>query len=244
MKSVVIIPARFKSSRFPGKPLIDLRGKSMIQRTWERCNLAVPAEDIYVATDDNRIADHCEERGIQSVMTSSNCLTGTDRVWEAANQIPADIYLDVQGDEPIIDPKDILAVLEAAKKYPGDIVNGMCPIDNEEEFFSPMIPKVIARPDGRLMYMSRAPIPSNKDHRFVTAKRQVCVMAFTKEALDQFTSVSAKTPIEQIEDLEVLRFLELGFDVRMVDVSSSSIAVDTPEDVTRVERALEERGVE
>ncbi len=237
-KAVIIIPARYASSRFPGKPLIDIRGKSLIQRTWERCRLVMDERLIYVATDDQRIADHCNERSIQNVMTSSECLTGTDRVQQAAQRIEADIYVDVQGDEPLIDPNDIKAVLEEAKRNPDAIVNAMCPITDEADFRSPMIPKVMARPDGRLLYMSRAATPSNKEHGFVRAMRQVCVSSFNRKALDAFVSVSRKTPLEAIEDLEMLRFLELGFDVRMVEVSAASIAVDTPEDVAKVEAVL------
>jgi len=240
MKPVIIIPARYASSRFPGKPLVEIAGKSLIKRTWERCKLVLNEDDIYVATDDDRIKDHCVENSIQHVMTSSDCLTGTDRVKEASDQIDADIYLDVQGDEPLINPDDITAVMNTAKNAPGTIVNGMCKITNEAEFRNPMIPKVLAAPDGRLLYMSRAPVPSNKNREFHGAMRQVCVMAFDKNALRAFTSTKRKTPLEAVEDLEVLRFLEMGFDVKMVEVSSQSIAVDTPEDVAKVEAILNE----
>lgn len=242
MKAVIVIPARYKSSRFPGKPLVDIRGKSLIQRTWERCTLAMPEESIYVATDDKRIQDHCRERGIQTVMTGAECLTGTDRVHQAAEQIQADIYVNVQGDEPLIDPGDITAVLEEAKRHPGSIINAMCPITDEADFRSPMIPKVVTRLDGRLLYFSRAPIPTNKEHGFVGAMRQVCVNAYDKAALDAFVSVTSKTPLEAVEDLELNRFLELGYEVRMIRVSANSIAVDTPADVAKVEAVLIERG--
>jgi 3-deoxy-manno-octulosonate cytidylyltransferase (CMP-KDO synthetase) len=238
MKSVVIIPARYASSRFPGKPLVDIRGKSLIRRTWERCRLVLADTDIFVATDDSRIAEHCVENGMQHIMTSSDCLTGTDRVKEASDQIDADIYLDVQGDEPLINPDDITAIMIVAENSPGAVINGMCKIEDEAEFRSPMIPKVLAAPDGRLLYMSRAPVPSNKSNEFRGAMRQVCVMAFDKNALDAFSSVKEKTPLEAIEDLEVLRFLEMGFDVKMVEVTSQSIAVDSPEDVIKVEAVL------
>jgi 3-deoxy-manno-octulosonate cytidylyltransferase (CMP-KDO synthetase) len=114
MKTVIIIPARNASSRFPGKPLMDIKGKSLVRRTWGRCRLALEEKNIYVATDDSRIADHCAEQGILHIMTSADCLTGTDRVKEASDQINADIYLDVQGDEPLINPDDIVTVMQAA----------------------------------------------------------------------------------------------------------------------------------
>lgn len=243
MKTVIIIPARYKSSRFPGKPLAEILGKSLIRRTWERCCLALPAPAVWVATDDERIAGHCRGFGAQVVMTRDDCLTGTDRVHDAAGQIEADLYLDVQGDEPLIEPADILAVKAFALAHPGSVVNAMTPITDEAEWRSPMIPKMLAAPDGRLLYMSRAPVPSNKEDAFQGAMRQVCVMAFDKQALDAFTSVTAKTPLEAIEDLELLRFLEMGIEVRMVRVSECSIAVDLPEDIAKVEAALDARGL-
>jgi 3-deoxy-manno-octulosonate cytidylyltransferase (CMP-KDO synthetase) len=236
--AVIIIPARFQSNRFPGKPLAIIAGREMILRVWGRCCLAVPACDIYVATDDERIRACCAAAGVQTIMTSSDCLTGTDRVYEASLQIKADVYLNVQGDEPLLDPHDILAVIDAAKKNPGVILNAMAPIREEADFRSNTVPKVVVRPDGRLLYMSRAPIPTNKQHDFVSAMKQVCIYGFTAEALAQFSACRKKTPLEEIEDIEILRFLELGFDVQMITVSESAIAVDVPSDVFRVESAL------
>lgn len=210
----------------------------MIARVWDQCCKAVCAEQVYVATDDDRIADHCRGEGIQIVMTPDDCLTGTDRVQNAATRIDADIYINVQGDEPMILPDDINAVIAAAEASPGPIINAMCPIETEEDFRSTTVPKVVARPDGRLMYMSRAPIPTDKAHGFQGAMKQVCIYAFTREALNAFAARDTKTPLEAIEDIEILRFLELGFEVEMIEVSGASIAVDVPEDVARVERAL------
>lgn len=238
MRTVVIIPARYQSSRFPGKPLTSILGREMILRVWDRCCLAMPASDVYVATDDERIRDCCVAAGVQVLMTGSECLTGTDRVYEASLQVAADLYLNVQGDEPLLDPQDILAVIDAAKKNPGTILNAMAPIREESDFRSNTVPKVVARPDGRLLYMSRAPIPTNKQHDFVSAMKQVCIYGFTAEALNAFASRASKTPLEEIEDIEILRFLELGFDVQMITVSESAIAVDVPADVERVEQAL------
>ncbi len=238
MKFVIIIPARYRSSRFPGKPLVNICGKSLVRRVWDSCVQALPEQDVYVATDDERIALHCTEQGINVLMTGPDCLTGTDRVYEAALQVDADVYINVQGDEPMINPSDILTVMEAAGSSPGVIVNAMCPIDLESDFYNPFVPKVVARPDGRLLYMSRAAIPSTKSHGFVAARKQVCIYGFTKQALAVFYSHKSKTPLEEIEDIEILRFIELGFEVKMVTVSSASLAVDIPEDIARIEAAL------
>jgi 3-deoxy-manno-octulosonate cytidylyltransferase (CMP-KDO synthetase) len=240
-KFVIIIPARFKSSRFPGKPLIDLCGKSMINRVWERCCLALPKQLVYVATDDGKIAKHCEDLGIQVIMTPARCLTGTDRVYEASKKVEAEIYINVQGDEPLIDPEDIRKVIETSNCYPNNVVNAMCTINNEKDFYSSTVPKVVTRPDGRLLYMSRAAIPTNKSLEFTLAKKQVCIYAFPKNSLEKFTSVESKTSLEEIEDIEILRFLELGYEVNMIEVSTSSVAIDIPSDVIRVEAILNEQ---
>ncbi len=238
LKFVNIIPARYKSSRFPGKPLVQIKGKSLIQRVWEKCCLAMSSSDVYIATDDKRIQQHCEELGMQVVMTSENCLTGTDRVFEASQQVGADIYINVQGDEPLIDPNDITQVMQESSRVPLSIVNAMCPIQKEADFRSLSIPKVVTRMDGRLLYMSRAAIPTTKESHYITANKQVCIYAFPKKCLADFVSVVKKTPMEVIEDIEILRFLELGYEVNMINVSSASIAVDFPEDVKKVENAL------
>ena len=239
MKSIIVIPARMQSSRLPGKPLIDIAGKTLIQRTYERCIMAVPKEQIYVATDNVEIFKHCKQRNMQVVMTSENCLTGTDRVAEVAEQIEANYYINVQGDEPLMNPQDILDTIKAAEKYTGEIINGYAPI-NEEDYQNLTVPKVVIRPDGRLLYMSRSPIPGNKNGSFQKAWRQVCVYAFPKIALQTFIKEGEKTPLEAQEDIEILRFLELGYEVRMIPLSVDSIAVDVPEDVERVKQKLKE----
>jgi 3-deoxy-manno-octulosonate cytidylyltransferase (CMP-KDO synthetase) len=244
MKIVLVIPARYQSSRLPGKPLIPLVGISMIRRTFHRCAEVFPREHIYVATDDQRVFDHCREANINVLMTPQSCMTGTDRVACVAREISADVYVNVQGDEPVAEPDDISAVIEAARAYPGEIINGYCPIETEALFRSPTVPKVVTREDGRLLYMSRSPIPTDKAHGFLVARRQVCIYAFPRAALFRFAASTAKTPLEQIEDIEILRFLETGYEVRMIPLSSRSVAVDTPDDVARAEAAIIAYGLE
>lgn len=235
---VVVIPARFKSQRLPGKPLIDLNGKSLLLRTYEQTCLAISKELIYVATDDERIYNHCLEHKIQVVMTSADCLTGTDRIAEFSKIIKAKTYINVQGDEPLMNPNDIRRIITTCNSYPEDIINGFAPINSEEQYRSLTIPKVVFRPDKRLLYMSRSPIPGNKKDIFQKSWRQICVYAFPKEALHKFAEQGQKTNLEQEEDIEILRFLELGYDVRMVELSSDSVAVDTPGDVEKVRSLL------
>ena len=167
-------------------------------------------------------------------MTSSNCMTGTDRLAETNEQLNLDFVINVQGDEPLIDPDDICKVIEAYKKEPSTIVNAMCKISDEEEFHSLTVPKVVVSETSKLLYMSRSPIPISKNAEFFIANKQVCIYAFSKGHLEFFASHSAKTKLEQVEDIEILRFLENDIPVRMVNVSSSSIAVDVPSDVKKV----------
>ena len=243
MNVAVIIPARHASSRLPGKPLVSLCGVPMVVRTWQRCASAIDPSRVYVATDDERIRDTCTQHGIQVLMTSSECLTGTDRVAEAATQLNADVLINVQGDEPLFDPADLHLLLAGIARHPGEILNGYCAITDADSFFRRSIPKVVFRQDGRLLYMSRSGIPGTKEGHFSKGWRQVCAYAFPRTALEAFVSRTTKTPLESDEDIEILRFLELGFEVRMLEMSSQSIAVDLPEDVLRAEAAIRERGL-
>ena len=240
MNTKIIIPARYKSSRFPGKSLVDLRGKSLIERVWERCCLALPKEDVFVATEDDSIREHCEERGIQVIMTTDKCLTGTDRVYEASLNIDADLIVNVQGDEPLVSPDDILKVINTYRENPTYVCCGMCPISFEDDFRSSSVPKVVTKDNGDLLYMSRAAIPTNKQLGFEKAMKQVCIYAFPQKALKDFGQSKEKSRLEQIEDIEILRFFELGYNIKMVETSQSSIAVDYPKDVERVVKAIEE----
>ncbi|MFV3306297.1 3-deoxy-manno-octulosonate cytidylyltransferase [Pseudomonas sp. NY15181] len=239
----VIIPARYQSSRLPGKPLVLLEGVPMIVRTYRQCLKVCPAERIHVATDDQRIRDVCEQHGISVLMTSSQCLTGTDRLAECARQLPAEVFINVQGDEPVFNPEDLRRMIDACSTWPGEVLNGYCAIEEEAQFRSTSTPKVVLRPDGRLLYMSRTTIPGTKSNEFVRGWRQVCLYAFPREALAAFAACQSKTPLESLEDIEILRFLELGWEVRMLELSQDSIAVDNPEDVATAEAAVRARGL-
>ncbi len=241
MKYLIVIPARLKSTRLPNKPLIKIKGKEILLRTYERCLQAVnDPKKIIVATDHQSIVAFCQEKNINVIMTSEQCLTGTDRVCEVAKKINADTYINVQGDEPIIDPEDLKKVIEIVEKDPKKVYNGYAEIKTKHNYFSPNIPKVIFHPTTKeLMYMSRAAIPANKSFTFEKAWKQVCIYAFPKDSLVAFSATN-KTPLEAIEDIEVLRFLELGYTVQMISLSGNGIAVDVPEDIKKVEAYLDE----
>lgn len=240
MKSyVVLIPARLASTRLLNKPLIDIAGKSLLERTWRQVIKAVPEAKVFVLTDDELIVNHCCQRGIQVVLTSKECTTGTDRVAEFALSNHYDYYINVQGDEPLMNPEDIKKVISEIEYTNEDIINGYAEIDTTEDYKSLTIPKVVFRPDGRLLYMSRASIPGNKSDAFIKGYKQVCIYAYPKKALIEFSRNNKKTFLENLEDIEVLRFLEMGYEVKMIELSKDSIAVDVPSDIDRVIKRLE-----
>ena len=232
---LVVIPARFQSTRFPGKPLADLGGSPLIEHVWRRCCEAVDVADVVIATDDDRIGAVASEFGAIVEMTSSACLTGTDRVAEVAARRDADWYINVQGDEPFVEPAAIETVIRAAGEADAEIVaiNTMCVIREEAEFRSATVPKPVTDLHGRLLYMSRAAIPTDKGLGFRSAFRQVGLYAFRSSALDLYQPGAQKSPLEGVEDIEILRLLEAGLRVQMVEVPASGIAVDTLDDLER-----------
>ncbi|MBZ9610325.1 3-deoxy-manno-octulosonate cytidylyltransferase [Rheinheimera maricola] len=240
MRAVVLIPARYASSRYPGKPLVPLLGKPMVLWVAELSAKAVGKDNVYVATEDSRIADVVTAAGYNAVMTTDSCLTGTDRLAEAALQVKADIYINVQGDEPIINPEDIRKAIDIKKHDMSAIVNGFCWISESENPESVNIPKVITREDNTLVYMSRKALPGFKDDKCAPKryKKQVCIYAFTAEELAAFKAFCRKSELEFSEDIEILRFLELGKTIRMYETQPGSLAVDVPDDVAPVEAAL------
>jgi 3-deoxy-manno-octulosonate cytidylyltransferase (CMP-KDO synthetase) len=234
MKYAVVIPARYQSGRFPGKPLIDLLGKPMIQHVWELCCKAVGSEHVYIATDSELIKNKAEYFGAKVIMTSDTCMTGTDRLAEANKTLDCDFIINVQGDEPLIKPADINTLIQAYLATPHTVINAMCAIKDEAEFRSFNVPKVVTSKSGRLLYMSRSPIPITKSNDYHFGYKQVCIYVFSKVHLEFFSLHTEKTPTEQVEDIEILRFLENDIQVQMIEVKTSSAAVDVPADVAKV----------
>lgn len=237
---LVVIPARLDSTRLPRKPMVSILGKTLIQRTCEQVEKAVSRENFVVATDSLEIFAHIEGLGYRAMMTSDKCLTGTDRVAEIASATEYDYYINVQGDEPLVNPEDIIKVISKIMEFPGEVINGYAAILEEDLYRSRSIPKVVFRPDGRLLYMSRTSIPGSKVDNFQKAWRQICIYSFPRNLLCEFAAMKKKTILEEIEDIEILRFMEMGYEVRMVSLSDISIAVDNPEDVDKVIKRLNE----
>ena len=243
-KSVsIVIPARYKSSRFPGKPIVDIDGTPMIIRVADIASQVVPKENIYIATEDERIAKVVDDYDYKVILTSDNCLTGTDRVCEAAQEINSDIIINIQGDEPLLDPDDIQKVIDEKLKYPDSIINCMSRFDSTEAT-NRNIPKVVSNFNNNLVYMSRSAIPGTKEGHSKLVHKQICIYAFTKDELDKFYQYGlkhGKTPLEWSEDIEILRFIELGINIRMIETFGTTQAVDIPEDVDKVLEILNER---
>lgn len=240
MKVVGIIPARYKSSRFEGKPLALILGKPMIIYVCEIVSKALGIENTYVATDDNQIYNCVVEHGFKAVMTPDNCLTGTDRLYEAAKQIDADIYVNIQGDEPMLDPNDIVNIVNIKLKNPNFVINGMAKLTDKEDPNDINIPKVLTNNKNELIYMSRLAIPGIKDSKKGKPDyyKQVCIYAFTFDDLQKYANTNQKAYYETFEDIEILRFFDLNKRILMVETSAVSLAVDRPEDIIKVENAM------
>tara|TARA_Y100000593_G_scaffold24469_1_gene48801 strand:- start:2155 stop:2946 length:792 start_codon:yes stop_codon:yes gene_type:complete len=238
-KVAVVIPSRYKSSRFPGKPLVDILGKPMVVRVADLSAKAVGEENVYVATDDIRIKKVVEEHGYNVIYTSEECLTGTDRVAEASFKIDADVIVNVQGDEALLDPDDIIKAVECKINNDNCVVTCMAKLTSSEKPEDLKTCKVVTNLNGDLMYVSRNAIPSSKTGIVKSAHKQICIYAFNKKQLKDYYDIgkdNGKTPVEASEDIEIIRFLEMGVRVKMVEVEGGTLAVDFPEDVKEVEK--------
>jgi len=242
--AVAVIPARFASSRYPGKPLVPLLGRPMLLWVADICAEALGATRVVIATDDERIRDVVTAAGFRVEMTSDRALTGTDRIAEVAGRLDAQVILNVQGDEPLIDPDDLLRIAAAKIREPDAIINGYHPLGPDEDPSNPNLPKVVIDRDERLLYMTRSVVPGTKSggtSADATYLKQVCIYGYSAEDLQLFAAQPHKTPLEAVEDIEILRFLELGRTVRMVRTSTARRAGDAPADGAGVEAALRTR---
>lgn len=241
MKIVGIIPARYESTRFPGKPLALICGKPMIYWVYQQVLKVEGLDDVMVATDSGKIQAECEKYGIKVVMTSSTHETGTDRLGEVAKKIEADLYINIQGDEPMIEPDTIQSVIDYFKKNPETkIINTKTLLRSDDDVNSNTIVKVVSADNGDGLYLSRAPIPYPKKGQAVEYYKHLGLYGISRDAL-LFFSGAERTTIEKIEDIEMMRFLENGYRIKFITVKSSTIGVDRPEDIEKVEKALKEK---
>ncbi|HEV2297596.1 MAG TPA: 3-deoxy-manno-octulosonate cytidylyltransferase [Candidatus Acidoferrales bacterium] len=242
----LVIPARYGSSRFPGKPLASIAGRPMIQHVVERARQARRVSRVIVATDDERTRAAVTSFGGEAVMTRHDHRSGTERIAEVAIHNPAEIYINVQGDEPLITPEVIDAAVEAISSGAEIQVATLCvPIAQPSEIMDPNIVKVVADFDGNALYFSRAPIPWVRDASKPVAARHfkhIGIYAFRRDALLEFPTLPPGE-LEHLEQLEQLRWLENGYRIRVGECEYSGIAVDVPSDVARVEEILRAKSV-
>ncbi len=243
MKCIGIIPARYQSSRFPGKPLVEIKGKTMIQRTWEQGKKAL--DDVVVATDDERIKNIVDSFGGIAVMTSVNHQSGTERCAEAAVIISSttginyDVVINIQGDEPFINPEQINLLVGCFDETRVKIATLIKRIDSSADIFNPNLPKVIYNKEGYAIYFSRSPIPyiRGKDkeewihsHSFF---RHIGMYAYRVEVLTEISRLKASS-LEVAESLEQNRWLENGYPIKIKETNFDTISVDTPEDLGNI----------
>lgn len=242
-----VIPARYASTRLPGKPLADIAGKPLIRWVWEACKKCETLDRIIIATDDSRISEACDAMGAEWAMTSVDCPSGSDRIYEAVNGLEFDVVVNIQGDEPLIDPKIIDRCVSAIlSDDQAGVCSAMIPFQPGEDYTRPDMVKVVTDANGYAMFFSRAPIP---DVRRLSGEelaaaplpmKHVGIYVYRKTALEQFVLMQP-SKYELIEKLEQLRVLESGIRIRMVEIDSPAIGVDTPEDLEHVRRILSER---
>ncbi len=240
MRITAIIPARFASSRFPGKPLQLILGKTMIERVYRQVVRTPSVNRVIVATDDLRILQAVRDFGGEAVMTRTDHATGTDRLAEVASSLEADLIVNIQGDEPLIDPRMIesaIAPLMADSRIPMGTLKTA--IDNQQEFQDPNVVKVVTDQNGFALYFSRSPIPHDRDSElsFVNAYKHIGLYVYQRKFLLKYASLPP-TRLETLEKLEQLRVLEHGYRIHVAETDMISIGVDVPDDVFRVERQL------
>jgi 3-deoxy-manno-octulosonate cytidylyltransferase (CMP-KDO synthetase) len=252
--TTVIIPSRYASERLPAKPLAMIRGKTLVERVYRQCSLAKGVDRIYVATDHEEIAREVERFGGTVAMTSPDCASGTDRVAQAAERlgITDGVVINVQGDEPLIDPAVITSLASLMQKNPDvQIATPVSRLTRSEDLMNPNVVKVVMNEHWDALYFSRQAIPYLRDigaqaiDRWVVAHsffKHIGVYAYRIKALKQFVAMK-ESPLERAERLEQLRLLEAGIPIRCVEVEYESVAVDTPEDIRKVESLIAERGL-
>lgn len=245
MKIIGIIPARYASSRFPGKPLADIGGQSMVMRVVQQARKCLLLQDVVVATDDERIHRHVEEQGGKSVMTSSSHPSGTDRCLEALEMLDAaaDVVLNIQGDEPFVDPGQLESLCMLMHRKGAEIATLSKRITDSETLFDPNKVKVVFNEVGRAIYFSRFPIPFRKNvdqEKWLDAGsyyKHLGLYAYRTDVLRRICALPP-SPLELAESLEQLRWLEAGYHIQVGPTEVESPAIDTPEDLERVRRSI------
>lgn len=246
MKAVGVIPARWGSTRFPGKSLADIAGKPLVCRVVESARKAAKLADVIVATDDRRIAEAVSLSGVRAVMTKEDHQSGTDRIAEAVEGISADIVVNIQGDEPLIDPALIDRLVEKLEESPAwDMATAAAPVRDEDTLLKPQVVKVVCDAGGGALYFSRSVIPFVRDgspgDNIQLYRRHIGIYAYRKEFLARMVA-HAPCELELAEKLEQLRAMYIGGRIAVVETEEAGGGVDTPADVEAVVEELRRRG--
>lgn len=235
-----VIPARLASTRLPRKVLREIAGKPLIVHVFEAARRAPDLADVLVATDSQEVAAACARFGAPAVMTSPDHRSGTDRVWEVAQSRAADVYVNVQGDEPLITPGHIQRLVAPFRERPDTRVSTLKIRLRPDEVENPNVNKVVCAADGRALYFSKYPVPYDRDGGGAARFKHVGLYAYTRAALDAFHRLPP-SPLEMTEKLEQLRFLEHGIPIVVVETDEPTIGVDTEADLRAVEARLASR---
>ena len=243
MKTICIIPARFNSSRFPGKLLAKADGKTVLQRTYECALQSKMIDELFVATDSDQIADHVNGFGGKVLRTSSSCQNGTERIAEALQKNihlqQASMVINLQGDHPCTSPKTIDGIINILSEDPeAQISTAVRPLRNWEDYQSPHVVKCVFDQNGRALYFSRSPIPYfKKELEKPLGFQHIGIYGYKTSFLLKIASLK-DTDLQRSEDLEQLRFLELGYKIRVAVVEDEALGIDTPQDLVKLEKWL------
>jgi len=248
-KAIVVIPVRLASTRLPNKPLVDIAGQPMLQHVYQRCLQAKKIDEVHVATDTTEIAQLVESWGGTAWMTDESCQSGTERIVSIIHKLDAEIIINVQGDEPLLEPQvidDMVIAFKTTKPMP-DIVTPACQI-KPEDIFNPNVVKMVTQHDGYALYFSRNPIPYVRDvendaqwQQKATFLGHLGMYGYRRHVLEQYNTLP-ESPLEHIERLEQLRFLQAGLGIYTYPTEYSHISVDTPDDLAKVRAIFAQRG--
>lgn len=241
MSIIAVIPSRYASTRLPGKPLVDICGKPMVQHVYEHVRQVSLFDEVLVATDDERIVRTVTAFGGKACMTSPDCSSGSDRLIEVASSHPADIYVNVQGDEPLVEPSSIEKLAEVMLENPDIQMGTLCYPVSEQQAQNPNLVKVVRAHNGNALYFSRSPIPFPRSGGIASSYfGHLGIYAYRREFLMNFGNLPWSS-LENTEKLEQLRVLQAGIAIRVLEVEPSGPGVDTPEDLEEVRRIFMER---
>lgn len=237
MKVIGVIPARYGSTRFPGKPLAKILNKPMIQHVYEQVSKSKELDTVVVATDHEEIKVAVEGFGGQAVLTSNDHETGSDRIAEVAAKIKGDFFVNIQGDEPLIRPELIDSLVVAAKNATDSVITAKTKIHNEEDIQSSNVVKVVTDINGNALYFSRSTVPFNRAKKEISYFKHLGIYLYPRDILNHFVKLP-QSLLEGSEMLEQLRLLENGFNIKVVETDYDAVGVDTPEDIQKVETIL------